>query len=117
MSSIYSLPSSKRLYKLIKLLIKSFPEYSPNYFLEYLIKRNLYKNFENKKNEILKLLSLNSFSVPNKQLLNKVLRETIAGIQTNTSISGSSLCIESNEINKMQQKKEKRRSYIYRFCS
>ena len=105
-SLIYSLPSSKRLYKLIKLLIKSFPEYSPNYFLEYLIKRNLYKNFENKKNEILKLLSLNSFSVPNKQLLNKVLRETIAGIQTNTSISGSSLCIESNESNKMQQKKE-----------
>ena len=81
--------------------MKSFPEYSPNYFIEYLIKRNLYKNFDEKKNEILKLLSLLNFSVPNKFLLNKVLRETIAGIQTNSSISGSSLHIDSDESSKL----------------
>ena len=98
---IYSLPSSRKLFKIIKLLMKSFPEYSPNYFIEYLIKRNLYKNFDEKKNEILKLLSLLNFSVPNKFLLNKVLRETIAGIQTNSSISGSSLHIDSDESSKL----------------
>ena len=65
---IYSLPSSRKLYKIIKLLIKSFPEYSPNYFIEYLIKRNLYQNFNEKKNEILKLLSLLNFSAPNEVL-------------------------------------------------
>jgi hypothetical protein len=103
---IYSLPSSRKLYKIIKLLMKSFPEYSPNYFIEYLIKRNLYKNFDEKKNEILKLLSLLNFSVPNRFLLNKVLRETIAGIQTNSSISGSSLHIDSNESSKLPIKIE-----------
>ena len=103
---IYSLPSSRKLFKIIKLLMKSFPEYSPNYFIEYLIKRNLYKNFEEKKNEILKLLSLLNFSVPNKFLLNKVLRETIAGIQTNSSISGSSLHIDSDESSKLPIKVE-----------
>ena len=103
---IYSLPSSRKLFKIIKLLMKSFPEYSPNYFIEYLIKRNLYKNFDEKKNEILKLLSLLNFSVPNKFLLNKVLRETITGIQTNSSISGSSLHIDSNESSKLPIKIE-----------
>ena len=103
---IYSLPSSRKLYKIIKLLMKSFPEYSPNYFIEYLIKRNLYKNFDEKKNEILKLLSLLNFSVPNKILLNKVLRETITGIQTNSSISGSSLHIDSDESSKVPIKIE-----------
>jgi len=103
---IYSLPSSRKLFKIIKLLMKSFPEYSPNYFIEYLIKRNLYKNFDEKKNEILKLLSLLNFSVPNKFLLNKVLRETIAGIQTNSSISGSSLHIDSDESSKLPIKVE-----------
>ena len=104
---IYSLPSSRKLYKIIKLLIKSFPEYSPNYFIEYLIKRNLYQNFNEKKNEILKLLSLLNFSAPNKLLLNKVLRETITGIQTNSSISGSSLHIDSDEGSKCPIKVEK----------
>ena len=97
---LYSLPSSKKLYKLIKLLMKSFPEYSPNYFIEYLIKRNLYKNYEEKKNETLNLLSSINISVPNKLFLNKVLRETITGIQTNSSISGSSLPIDSDESSK-----------------
>ena len=97
---LYSLPSSKKLYKLIRLLMKSFPEYSANYFIEYLIKRNLYKNYEEKKNEILNLLSSINISIPNKLLLNKVIRETITGIQTNSSISGSSIHIESNESSK-----------------
>ena len=107
---IYSLPSSRKLYKIIKLLIKSFPEYSPNYFIEYLIKRNLYQNFNEKKNEILKLLSLLNFSAPNKLLLNKVLRETITGIQTNSSISRSSLHIDSDEGSKCPIKVEKQSS-------
>ena len=80
--------------------MKSFPEYSANYFIEYLIKRNLYKNYEEKKNEILNLLSAINISIPNKLLLNKVIRETITGIQTNSSISGSSIHIESNESSK-----------------
>jgi len=101
-SLIYTLPSPRKLYKLIKLLIKSFPEYSVNYFLEYLIKRNLYRNYAEKKSEILNILSLNNSSVPNKFLLNKVLRETITGIQTNSSISGSSLHIDSDESSKCQ---------------
>ena len=115
-SLIFSLPSSRKLYKLIKLLIRSYPEYSSNYFLEYLIKRNLYKNYDEKKSEILKLLSLNNASVPNKFLLNKVLRETITGIQTNSSISGSSLHIDSDEsskcLNKIEIENQKRISFM-----
>ena len=113
---LYSLPSSKKLYKLIKLLIKSFPEYSANYFMEYLIKRNLYKNYEEKKNEILNLLSSVNISIPNKLLLNKVIRETITGIQTNSSISGSSIHIESNESSKCHPiliENQKNNSLIY----
>ena len=113
---LYSLPSSKKLYKLIKLLIKSFPEYSANYFMEYLIKRNLYKNYEEKKNEILNLLSSVNISIPNKLLLNKVIRETITGIQTNSSISGSSIHIESNESSKCHPiliENQKNNSFIY----
>ena len=115
-SLIYTLPSPRKLYKLIKLLIKSFPEYSVNYFLEYLIKRNLYRNYAEKKSEILNILSLNNASVPNKFLLNKVLRETITGIQTNSSISGSSLHIDSDEsskcLNKIENENQKRVSLI-----
>ena len=115
-SLIYTLPSPRKLYKLIKLLIKSFPEYSVNYFLEYLIKRNLYRNYAEKKSEILNILSLNNSSVPNKFLLNKVLRETITGIQTNSSISGSSLHIDSDEsskcLNKIENENQKRISLI-----
>jgi hypothetical protein len=113
---LYSLPSSKKLYKLIKLLMKSFPEYSANYFMEYLIKRNLYKNYEEKKNEILNLLSSVNISIPNKLLLNKVIRETITGIQTNSSISGSSIHIESNESSKCHPiliENQKNNSLIY----
>ena len=99
---LYSLPSSKKLYKLIKLLMKSLPEYSANYFIEYLIKRNLYKNYEEKKNEILNLLSSKNISILNKLLLNRVIRETITGIQTNSSISRSSIPIESNESSNFQ---------------
>ena len=115
-SLLYSLPSSKKLYKLIRLLMKSFPEYSANYFIEYLIKRNLYKNYEEKKNEILNLLSSTNISIPNKLLLNKVIRETITGIQTNSSISGSSIHIESNESSKCHPiliENQKNNSLIY----
>lgn len=115
-SLMYTLPSPRKLYKLIKLLIKYFPEYSVNYFLEYLIKRNLYRNYAEKKSEILNILSLNNASVPNKFLLNKVLRETITGIQTNSSISGSSLHIDSDEsskcLNKIENENQKRISLI-----
>ena len=113
---IYTLPSPRKLYKLVKLLIKFFPEYSVNYFLEYLIKRNLYRNYGDKKSETLKLLSLTNASVPNKFLLNKILRETITGIQTNSSISGSSLHIDSDEsskcLNKIEIENQKRISLL-----
>ena len=101
-SVLYSLPSSKKLYKLIKQLIKLFPQYSPNYFIEYLINRNLYKNCEEKRKEILNLLPHLNMSIPNRNLLNKVLRETINGIQTNSSISGSSIPIDSDESSKQK---------------
>ena len=101
-SILYSLPSSKKLYKLIKQLIKLFPQYSPNYFIEYLINRNLYKNCEEKRKEILNLLPHLNMSIPNRNLLNKVLRETINGIQTNSSISGSSIPIDSDESSKQK---------------
>ena len=94
---IYSLPSSKKLHKLVKLLINTFPDYTPDYLIDYLLKPNLYINCDSKKKEILKLLSLLKYSVPNKFLLNKVLRDTIAGIQTASSKSGSSILIESVE--------------------
>ena len=101
---LYSLPSSKKLYKLIKILIKSFPEYSTNFLLEYLIKRNLYKDSEEKKTEILNLLSLINIPVPNKNLLDKVLKETIneIQIQTNSSISKKSIHLDS-ELNSKNQ--------------
>ena len=56
---IYFLPSSKKLYKLIKLFMKSFPDYTADYFTDYLLKPNLYRNCDTKKSEIIKFFSLN----------------------------------------------------------
>ena len=106
---IYSSPSSKKLYKLIKLLSNSFPDYTPEYFIDYLLNPNLYINSESKKKEILKLLSLLKFSVPNKFLLKKVLRDTITGIQTTSSKAGSSILIESDERNHIDPLKNQNR--------
>lgn len=94
---IYSLPSSKKLYKLIKIFIKTFPEYNPELIINNIIKSELYTNSRERKYEIMKYFSLLRPSVPNKLLLNKVLRDTITGIQTNTSISVSSHPFDSGE--------------------
>jgi hypothetical protein len=96
-SIIYSLPSSKKLYKLIKVIIKTFPEYNPEFIINYIINFELYQNSKEKKVEIYKYLSILKPSVPNKYLLNKILRETITGIQTNSSISYNSLPVDSND--------------------
>ena len=101
---LYSLPNSKKLYKLIKILIKSFPEYNPEYIVNHIINNNLYSNSKVKMNEILKYLSLLKHSVPNKLLLNKVLRETIKGIQTNSSHSQSSNPLDSGDQIKTTEK-------------
>ena len=110
---LYSLPSSKKLYKLIKILIKSFPEYSTNFFLDYLIKKKLYKDSEEKKNEILNLLSLINIKVPNKSILDKILRETIneIQIQTNSTLSKQSIESDLNSKNKNIIKNNKRISF------
>ena len=94
---IYSLPSSKKLYKLIKILIRSFPEYNAEYIINNIIKYDLYSNSKEKKYEIFKYLSMLKHSVPNKNLLNKILRETITGIQTSSSASISSPAFDSGE--------------------
>ena len=104
---IYSLPSSKKLYKLIKILIKSFPEYNVDFIINSVINSDLYSNHREKKFEIFKYLSLLEHSVPNKYLLNKILRETIIGIQTNSSISNSSLPFDSGEQIKTSENKLK----------
>lgn len=100
---LYSLPSSKKLYKLIKILIKSFPEYKPDYIINNIIKNDLYQNSKEKKYEINNYLSLLKHSVPNKMLLNKILRDTITGIQPNSSISLSSLPFESGNLTKSSE--------------
>ncbi len=96
-SIIYSLPTTKKLYKLIKIIIKSFPEYSPDTIINNIIKNDLYSNSIEMKNDIFKNLSFLKHSAPNKLLLNKILRETITGIQTNSSISISPLSFDSIE--------------------
>ena len=103
---IYSLPSSKKLYKLIKILIRTFPEYNAEYIINNIIKRDLYSNSKEKKYEIFKYLSMVKQSVPNKNLLNKVLRETITGIQTNSSASVSSPTFDSGEQIKTSEKNQ-----------
>jgi hypothetical protein len=100
---LYSLPNSKKLYKLIKLIIKFFPEYNPEYIIDHIINSDLYSNSKIKKNEVLKYFSLLKQSVPNKLLLNKVLRETIKGIQTNSSHSISSNPFDSVNQNKKSE--------------
>ena len=107
---IYSLPSSKKVYKLIKAIIKSFPEYNPDYIINNIINFELYSNAQEKKYEIYTYLSILKYSIPNKHLLNKILRETITGIQTNSSISYNSIPIDSNEQIKTTEKilKEKK---------
>lgn len=107
---IYSLPSSKKLYKLIKIIIKTFPEYNPEYIINNIINFELYSNAKEKKYEIYKYLSILKPLVQNKYLLNKILRETITGIQTNSSISYNSIPIDSNEQLKTSEKilKEKK---------
>ena len=61
---IYSLPSSKKLYKFIKILIKSFPEYNIDFIINSVINSDLYSNHREKKFEIFKYLSLLEHSVP-----------------------------------------------------
>ena len=104
---IYSLPNSKKLYKLIKILIKSFPEYNPNYIINNIIRSDLYLNSKEKKYEIFNYLSLLKNTVPNKQLLNKVLHDTITGILVNSSISVSSAPAESGDHIKSSEKIKK----------
>ena len=104
---IYSLPSSKKLYKLIKILIRSFPQYNPDYIISNIIRYDLYSNSREKKYEIFKYLSILKHSVPNKNLLNKVLRETITGIQTNSSASISSPTFDSGERIKTSENNQK----------
>lgn len=94
---IYSLPSAKKLFKFVKIFIKIFPEYNPQFIINYIIRNDIYSEVKEKRNKVYKLLSLSRPSVPNKALLNKVLRETITGIQTNSSISKNSLQYDSNE--------------------
>ena len=85
----YKLPSSKKLYKLIKPLIKNFPEYNIDYLIDYFIKKELYQNWKEKKEEIIKYIYNIKNSVPDKSLLQKVLRETIKGIEVNSVNSSS----------------------------
>ena len=94
---IYSLPSAKKIFKFVKILIKIFQEYTPEFIINYIIRTDIYSKVKEKRNEVCKLLSLSRPSVPNKALLNKILRETITGIQTNSSISMNSLQYDSNE--------------------
>jgi hypothetical protein len=95
---IYSLPSTKKLFKLVKTIIKYFPEDKPESIINNIIKIDLYSNsFEMKNNVMKKLSILIKHSAPNKLLLNKILRETITGIQTNSSISVSPLIYDSSE--------------------
>ena len=95
---IYSLPSTKKLFKLIKTIIKYFPEDKPDSIINNIIKTDLYSNSIEMKNNVMKKLSiLLKHSAPNKLLLNKILRETITGIQTNSSISVSPLIYDSSE--------------------
>lgn len=94
---IYSLPSAKKIFKFVKILIKIFPEYTPEFIINYIIRNDIYSKVKEKRNEVCKLLSLSRPSVPNKALLNKILRETITGIQTNSSISMNSVQYDSNE--------------------
>ena len=94
---IYSLPSAKKIFKFVKILIKIFPEYTPEFIINYIIKNDIYSKVKEKRNEVCKLLSLSRPSLPNKALLKKILRETITGIQTNSSISINSLQYDSNE--------------------
>ena len=101
---LYSLPSSKKLYKLIKILIKSFPEYNPNDIINYIIKSELYSNSKEIKYEILNYLSLLRNSEPNKNLINKVIHDTITGILVNLSNSKSSIPLESGNQIKSSEK-------------
>ena len=94
---IYSLPSAKKIFKFVKILIKIFQEYTPEFIINYIIRNDIYSKVKEKRNEVCKLLSLSRPSVPNKALLNKILRETITGIQTNSSISMNSVQYDSNE--------------------
>ena len=94
---IYSLPSAKKIFKFVKILIKIFPEYTPEFIINYIIRHDIYSKVKEKKNEVCKLLSLSRPSAPNKALLSKVLRETITGINTNSSISINSLQYDSND--------------------
>ena len=94
---IYSLPNTKKLFKLVKIITKLFPEDKPDSIINNIIKTDLYSNSIEKKNDIMKNLTILKHSVPNKLLLNKILRETITGIQTNSSISVSPLPFDSLE--------------------
>ena len=93
---INDLPSSKVLAKLIKTLLINFPEYSKEYFIDYLM-NPIHKNYElnnnekellnQKKNEISSLLISNykkslQIAKPNKNGTNSVIKNVIQKIPT-----------------------------------
>jgi len=99
--NIKDLPSSNKIAKLIKTLIINFPDYSKEFFIDYLMKpikekfelnNNNKELFNQKINEIKSLLMLNkkkSFKIikKNKNYINNVIKNAIQKIPTYTHSS------------------------------
>ena len=98
----YSLPNDKKLYKLIKLVIENFPDYKLDTLINCFIKEELYPNWKEKKEEMMKFFSYLNKSEPNISFLKYVLRETIKNIGMNSSS-------EANEKKSESKKKKKDR--------
>ena len=76
----YKLPNSKKLAKLVKTINFSFPDFSLDDIINYLIPDNKYLDSLSKISEI-KIIFSEKKSLQNKILLSSMVRDTIRGVQ------------------------------------
>ena len=82
-------PDSKKVAKLIKLLIVNFPQYSIDFFICYLLSKIKFKNFNEKSKEIKNYIYIKK--IPTFNLLKKNNDNRISKTNNNVSLKTSSL--------------------------
>ena len=105
-----NLPSAHKIAKLIKVLMINFPEFSKQYFIDYLMKPKI-NNFDSNKRDIellkLKINEVNSLLITNNKSdlkiknnnnTNNIIKKTIRAIPTNT-LSSKNTTNDLNSIN------------------
>lgn len=84
----HKFPSSKKIAKLVKILLNNFPKYNSDYFVSYLLPKIKYPNYIQKFNEIKNYIySKNSAEIHHKLINSNCLAEVVAFTTSFTATS------------------------------